>query len=359
MISCKTLVARALGRAMSKHRRLLSLSAFSGRIRDGAPLPCTLGPPKTAPENGQATCIAKPQAGVRRFPGTVANRGPHRLVAARAGFTAIACLLLMVCGLRAQEPQGGRRRVRGEAAAIAGAKEDPAAVERGAALFATHCAGCHGRTGRGNPGAPDLIRSIVVLTDEKGILISPVLRNGRPDQGMPKPNLTEPQIADIVAWLHVQTYAAGHRMTYAFQNIVTGDAKAGEAYFNGAGGCNKCHSPTGDLKGIGGRMDAMALQQHWLGPRGRGRGRREESSGTARKVTVTFPSGKTVSGTLDRIDDFSVSLRDDSGKYLSFFRNGDVPKVEITDPLRAHLELLHKYTDADIHNVTAYLVTLK
>jgi cytochrome c oxidase cbb3-type subunit III len=261
--------------------------------------------------------------------------------------------MLLVCGLQAQRPPAAR----GEAAAIAGAKEDPAAVERGAKAYAAHCAGCHGNSGRGNPGAPDLIRSIVVLTDEKGILISPVLRNGRPDQGMPKPNLTEPQIADLVAWLHVQTYSAGHRNTYEFQDVVTGNAKAGEAYFNGAGGCNQCHSPAGDLKGIAGRFDSMSLQQRWLGPRS-GRGA-PVTPRNAMTVKVTLSSGETVSGRLDRVDDFSVSLRDASGKYYSYFRDGDVPKVEITDPLRVHVELLPKYTDTDIHNVTAYLVTLK
>jgi cytochrome c oxidase cbb3-type subunit 3 len=275
----------------------------------------------------------------------------------------LAYLLVSFCGI-AQEPRvnPGGRGGRGEGAAIAGANEDAQAVERGAKLYAAHCAGCHGNTARGNPGAPDLIRSIVVLTDEKGILIAPILRNGRPDQGMPKPNLTEPQIADLVAWLHVQTYAAGHRTTYAFQDVVTGDPKKGEAYFNGAGGCNQCHSPEGDLKGIGRRLDAMALQQRWLGPRGGGRGGRGGSGGTDRSaitVKVTTRSGETISGTLDRVDDFSVSLRDGSGKYHSFLREGNVPKVEMTDPLRAHIEKLPKYRDEDIHNVTAYLVTLK
>src|SRR6185369_9090072 len=137
--------------------------------------------------------------------------------------------------------------------------------------------------------APDLIRSIMVLTDEKGILISPILRSGRPDQGMPKPNLTESQIADLVAWLHVQTYAAGHRGTYAFLDVVTGDAKKGEAYFNGAGGCNNCHSPAGDLKGIASRFDPFALQQRWLGPRG-GRGGRGGSNRSAMTVKVTLAS---------------------------------------------------------------------
>jgi mono/diheme cytochrome c family protein len=264
---------------------------------------------------------------------------------------------MLLCGLQAQEPATRAAAQRGEAAAIAGAKEDPAAVARGTKLYATHCAGCHGNTGRGNPGAPDLIRSIVVLTDEKGILISPVLRDGRPDQGMPKPNLTEPQIADLVAWLHVQTYSAGHRNTYAFQDVVTGDPRKGEAYFNGAGGCKQCHSPAGDLKGIGARMDSMSLQQRWLGPRG---GRQAASKRGAMTVKVTLPSGEIATGTLDRVDDFHVSLRDSAGKYRSFFRDSaTVPKVEINDPLRAHSELLQKYTDADIHNVTAYLVTLK
>jgi cytochrome c oxidase cbb3-type subunit 3 len=275
--------------------------------------------------------------------------------------TTLVFSLLILCELQAQEPRAvpNRSGGRGEAAAIAGAKEDPAAVERGAKAYAANCAGCHGNTGRGNPGAPDLIRSIVVLTDEKGILISPILRNGRPDQGMPKPNLTDQQISDLVAWLHVQTYAAGHRNTYAFQDVVTGNAKEGEAYFNGDGGCRKCHSPTGDLAGIAKRFDSMSLQQRWLGPRGGGRGGASVTARNAITVKVTMPSGETVSGRLDRVDDFSVSLRDASGKYRSFFREGNIPKVEITDPLRAHLELLPKYKDSDIHNLTAYLVTLK
>ena len=111
------------------------------------------------------------------------------------------------------------------AAALAGSKEDPAAVGRGAKVYAGSCAGCHGPSARGNVGAPDLVRSLLVLDDEKGILITPVLRNGRPDAGMPKPNLTEQQISDIVAWLHVQTYAAGHRTTYEFLDVLTGDPK--------------------------------------------------------------------------------------------------------------------------------------
>jgi mono/diheme cytochrome c family protein len=273
----------------------------------------------------------------------------------------LSLALIPAAFMIAQEPAvrpgrggGSNQADKGITAAIAGSKEDPAAFERGAKAYATNCAGCHGATGRGSAGAPDLVRSLLVLDDEKGILISPVLRNGRPDEGMPKPNLTEAQIADIVAWLHVQTYSAGHRTTYAFQDVLTGDAKKGEVYFNAT--CKGCHSATGDLKGIGSRMDALALQARWLQPRG---GRGAPSVKSPITVTVTLPSGQKISGTLDRIDDFNVSLNDASGEYHSFNREGAVPKVEVHDPLKAHTDLLAKYTDPDIHNLTAYLATLK
>ncbi|MBV9035552.1 MAG: c-type cytochrome [Acidobacteriaceae bacterium] len=251
------------------------------------------------------------------------------------------------------------------AAAIAGSKQDPAAYERGTKMFATYCAGCHGASGRGGPGAPDLIRSLLVLDDEKGILIAPVIREGRPDKGMPRLGLSEGQISDIVAWLHVQTYSAGHRTTYLFKDVVTGDPKKGETYFKTTGGCSSCHSATGDLAGIASKYDPFALQARWLQPRNARRtgNNRASASDTTDKmkptVTVTLPSGQSFSGTLDGIDDFTVSLRDDHNQFHSFTRDGDSPKVVVHDPLSAHTQLLRKYTDADIHNVTAYLVTLK
>jgi cytochrome c oxidase cbb3-type subunit III len=272
---------------------------------------------------------------------------------------AVALLAAAAPYLCAQEPGATATN---PAAAIAGSKQDPAAVARGGKAFVTYCAGCHGATGRGGPGAPDLVRSLLVLDDEKGILIAPVIRDGRPDKGMPKLNLTEPQISDIVAWLHVQTYAAGHRTTYEFKEVLTGDPAKGKAYFEGAGGCSSCHSATKDLAGFAGKYDPISLQSRWLlprSPRRRGAAAHANSPGSAPKVTVTLPSGETFSGTIDHIDDFTVSLRDSHNQFHSFTRNGDTPKVEVTDPLQAHTDMLRKYTDADIHNVTAYLATLK
>jgi mono/diheme cytochrome c family protein len=270
----------------------------------------------------------------------------------------LAPALYMIAQEPSARPGAPGAADKGIPAAIAGSKEDPAAFDRGAKDYTQFCAGCHGATGRGSVGAPDLIRSLLVLDDEKGILIAPVLRDGRPSEGMPKLGLTEAQIADLVAWLHVQTYSAGHRTTYAYQDVLTGDPKKGEAYFNAT--CKGCHSATGDLKGIGSRYDAFSLQAKWLQPRGgRGGGRGGSNERSTITVTVTPARGPAISGTLVQVDDFSVSLRDSRGEYHAYTRDGAVPKVEIHDPLKPHNDLLGKYTDPDIHNVTAYLVTLK
>ena len=237
---------------------------------------------------------------------------------------------------------------------------DPEAVERGHKQFLSTCAFCHGSNAKGGESGPDLLRSVLVLDDEHGDKIGPVILNGRPDKGMPKFNLSHEQIDDISAFLLNRVKAAALRGTYQILNIVTGDPKAGEAYFNGAGQCSTCHSVTGDLTHIGSRLDPVALQQAIVMPDVRGGfmqpGSPDKKSIT---VTVTLPSGESVEGRLNHIDDFTVSLTTPSGDYRSFFRNGDVPKVETHNPAQAHIELLSKYKDSHIHNLTAYLVTVK
>ena len=243
-----------------------------------------------------------------------------------------------------------------------GPQFDPAAVERGQKEFVTSCGFCHGSSARGGQTGPDLIRSEVVLGDEKGKELGEYLKVGQPDKGMPKFNLSEQQVSDIATFLHRSVAAVSNRGSYQILNILVGDAKAGEAYFNGEGRCNTCHSPAGDLKGIGAKYDPVTLQGRVVMPRGRGgrgRGGPAVPQGPVRTVTVTYPSGQTHSGTLVRITDFDVTLRESSGAVRTFFRDDDTPRVEIKDPLQAHIDMLARYKDSDIHNLTAYLVTLK
>jgi cytochrome c oxidase cbb3-type subunit III len=145
-------------------------------------------------------------------------------------------------------------------------------------------------------------------------------------------------------------------------NILVGDARAGEAYF--AATCAKCHSATGNLNGIATRIpDLKALQNLWVsGGSGRGgRGAAGRGASTARTVTVTvtLPAGQKVEGRLLRIDDFLVTLAEADGTVRTFRRVGARPRVDIRDPLAPHRALLGTYTDKNMHDVTAYLATLK
>jgi cytochrome c oxidase cbb3-type subunit 3 len=231
---------------------------------------------------------------------------------------------------------------------------DPAAVERGQKTFSTNCGFCHGSNAQGGDTGPDLVRSPLALDDERGDKIGPVILQGRTSKGMPAFHLPAEQIQDIAAFLRSRQQAAIDRNAYTILNVVTGDAQKGREYFNGEGHCNTCHSPTGDLAGAARKYDAVTLQSRLLYPRPRP----GDPQPVRSQVTVTAASGKTFSGTLDYLDDFNISLRDAAGEYHSFSRDPRV-KIEVRDPLSAHADLLKKYTDADMHNLLAYLVTLK
>ncbi len=279
----------------------------------------------------------------------------------RSGITCLFAIILASSLLCAQEdiPAGGRGGGRGGRGNTRdflglGPPPDAAAAARGEKLYAPNCAFCHGEKARGAEG-PNLVRSVTVLHDEKGETIGPVILKGFPEKGMPPfPNFAEGQLYDIAQFLHLQVELVANRGLYKRLNVVTGDAKAGETYFNGAGGCKGCHSVTGDLAHVGTKFQPEALQSRFVWPGGGGFG---GGRGSAQKVTVTLPSGQSVSGTVKQMDDFNLSIVDSAGSYRSWPREG--LKFELEDKLVGHRQLLDKYTDQDMHNLTAYLVTLK
>jgi len=227
---------------------------------------------------------------------------------------------------------------------------DEAAAARGRGLYAQHCINCHGSAAKGGPNGPDLIRSTAVLGDRLGASIGPAMRASASSHAA---SLTQAQIVDLAHFLRQRVEAVTRNRTpTAPIDVLNGDPEAGRRYFNGAGRCSTCHSPTGDFAGLRARTsDALTLQQRVLFP---------SLIRSAKKieVTVTPPSGPPISGTLERIDNFSVALREASGDYRSFARVAGVI-VEVRDPLAAHRELLDHYTDEAIHDVVAYLWTIK
>jgi cytochrome c oxidase cbb3-type subunit III len=287
--------------------------------------------------------------------------GNMRLVAV----STLGTLLAFHC-LFAQNPaEGNGRGGRGGYAFPSHPPGDPASIARGKTLYDTNCSFCHGEDARGGAqGGPNLIRSDIVLRDQNGEMLAPVVQNGRPEGGMPKFTLSSAEISDVAAFLHSFEVNSRDPARKPPPSILVGDAKAGAAYFKAK--CSSCHSVTGDLKGIGSRIsDARTLQQTWLMPVVYGAQAGFGASASAAihvppvTVTVTTADGKTVEGRLGRIDDFIVTLTEPDGTARSVRREGDSPKVEIHDPIGPHKDLLRVYTDKDIHDVTAYLVTVK
>lgn len=246
------------------------------------------------------------------------------------------------------------------AALLFGPQFDKAAVERGRSIFVPTCGFCHGNDAHGKSG-PDLVRSALVAHDDKGSVIGPVIHNGRPERGMPAfPALSNDQIADISTFLHSRAADVTNRFAYKIGDINTGNPRQGEAFFNGEGHCNTCHSPSGDLAHVAAKYDAVELQRRLLYPVPNFidmfMGKKIKPPAPT-EVIVTLPSGEKVSGVLDHIDEFNVSLHDSSGWYRSFSRENAT--VDVKDPRAGHEAMLPKYTDDEMHNVLAYLETLK
>lgn len=224
--------------------------------------------------------------------------------------------------------------------------------EAGRTLFLQNCAFCHGRDAMGGESGPDLTQSKLVLGDRDGGQVAKVVREGREGTGkkMPAFNFSGQELASLMVFIRARVKEAaehpGARRGVLVSDLQTGNAEAGKAYFNGAGGCAKCHSPTGDLAGIASRVQGLQLEMDMLYPRG-----------ARSTVTVTTASGETFHGTLAYLDEFTVGLRDANGVYHSWKTN--LVQYKVNAPVEAHVEQFPKYTDADVHNLMAYLQTLK
>ena len=249
--------------------------------------------------------------------------------------------------------------------------DDPAIVARGKTLYEANCRLCHGADLRGGEGGSNLLRSVEALHDQNGERLIPLMRAGMPPR-MPPSTLAQDELHAIAIYIHaIQATMTGqggpprgNPMPTAEQ-VLVGNVEAGRQYF--AAKCATCHSVTGDMAGIGSRVtDPRMLQNSWVGgtPAGGGRGGRGGGGGGGGRgggitVTVTLPNGQKFEGTPGRLDEFVVVVRMADGTERSFPRNGDVPKVDVKDPRQPHRDMMPELLDRDMHNVTAFLASLK
>jgi cytochrome c oxidase cbb3-type subunit 3 len=303
---------------------------------------------------------------------TAFRSGSHRGVTMRSpvSLAAAAALIMLAVAVHPSAQGGAPPSQGGGGRATFPAQQrppgDPALIARGNGLYGVHCRACHGADLRGgDQGGPNLLRSNLVLNDRAGELIAPVVLNGQQGAGgiMPPIRVAPDDARAIAEYIHSVTATMRGQGNpppgpAAVLNVLVGNPAAGEAYFNAK--CGACHSATGDLRGIGTRVsDPIAIQNYWISAGGGlGRGGRG-GLGRPIPVTVTSPPGQKVEGTLVRLDDFYVVVELADGTQRTFRRNGERPVVDVRDPLEPHKQLLPAYTDKDIHDVTAYLVTLK
>ena len=237
---------------------------------------------------------------------------------------------------------------------------DPAAIARGKQTFSINCGFCHGSGARGGEGGgPNLLRSPIVLNDRSGELIAAIVLNGRADKGMPKFNLPGDRISDIAAFLHSIDAGADMSPTYDPKSVLVGNAAAGKAYFNGKGHCTACHSVTKDLAGIGSKYDPPHLQDAIFTAGGTGIFGEPSPTAPPPSVAVEMPSGTLIKGRLVEMDDFDLVLIEDGGHRRTIRRDGDIPRIQVDNPLQAHLDRVLSWEDQDLHDLTAYLATLK
>lgn len=265
---------------------------------------------------------------------------------------AVFALPLSLLLARAQTTSHSARKPDGTAAK----KTYPASlIAQGGSLFREDCSFCHGRDATGGESGPDLTRSKLVTADVNGEKISAIIRNGRPDRGMPPFDRSEQQIAGLVAFIHTRQQSelaasgpkgSGGRKGVDPEDLQTGNIEAGKKYFEETGSCVNCHSASGDLAGIASRYKGLELEERMLYPRH-----------ARSKVTVTVSSGQEIAGTLAYLDEFTVGLTNRDGVYQSW-RTTDV-KYQVDSPAEAHVGLFSKYTDDDVHNLMAYLQTLR
>jgi cytochrome c oxidase cbb3-type subunit III len=157
-------------------------------------------------------------------------------------------------------------------------------------------------------------------------------------------------LKDIAEFVHLQVEEVANRGTYRVLNILVGNAEKGQAYV--AGHCMSCHKAE-TFAHIGSKFRSpQQLQRNWIWPAN------PADNSLAPTATVNTQHGRTIAGRVTQVSDFRITLVDQEGKTRVIDRGSGV-EVQIKDPLAPHQEFIMTLANDDMHNVTAYLNSLK
>jgi cytochrome c oxidase cbb3-type subunit 3 len=231
-----------------------------------------------------------------------------------------------------------------------GAAPDKEAAARAAPVYQQNCSFCHGPQARGSSG-PSLVVSDIVLGDDHGEHLVPFLKKGRPEKGMPSfAQIPDDQLKDLAEFLHQQVEDVANRGTYHLPNILVGDPAKGQAYV--AANCMSCHTAA-NFEHIAAKFRSPdQLQRGWVWPT------RPANNSLAITATVKTADGATIAGRVIQVSDFKITLVGSDGQTHVIDRGAGVD-VEMKDPLAPHLKIINTLKNDDLHNVTAYMETLK
>ncbi|MEO8049590.1 MAG: PQQ-dependent dehydrogenase, methanol/ethanol family [Acidobacteriota bacterium] len=229
-----------------------------------------------------------------------------------------------------------------------------AAVAAGEKLYRQTCQACHGGQARGDRG-PALATNNFAHGSDDGDLFRNI-SSGIRGTAMPAfSRLTTDQVWQLVSY--IRSLSGG-----GANEVVTGDAAAGEGLFFGKAACSSCHAVNerGGLVGpdlsAAGRTSAATLRAKILNPdtdmNPTDRGRRAPSA-----VVVKTDDGREIRGVLRIEDTFSLQMTDLSGeRHL-------LDKAHIQEQRYEFKSLMpddfaKRLSAPEIQNIVAYLKTL-
>lgn len=221
---------------------------------------------------------------------------------------------------------------------------------KGAELFASRCAYCHGSDGTGGRGpAIATLPKVVAMSNQN---LMEIVHKGEIDQGMPGfPDLGDEGISAVVQYLRKLQGVTEN----ATAPKLSGDPDAGRSIFYGKGQCSNCHMILGKGGFIAGELTSYARNRTADEIRHAIVNPDEELQPTSRVVKVRSQDGKSLTGIVRAEDNMNITLQTEDGRY-HFLSRSNLASVDYTNHSLMPSDYGTRLTSQELDDLVAYLV---